>query len=169
MHARAKKPAAPRERGTAVPIFGPRQTFGIDTIHYKTVIDDTLRHRPKPLGIRTDAIFVLVPARIPPARALNEPFGNLWLRGCFAGWYSRHLDGLAVDHLVNEAELARAHDDPRFKQVLLARSLEQLLDMLYRKQHLAYEPAGGPSLAEGAPQAVRPARPIRALHHRPDA
>jgi hypothetical protein len=68
-----------------------------------------------------------------------------------------------VDHLINEAELARAHADPRFKQVLLARSLEQLLDTLYRNQHLAYEPAGALSLREGAAMAVRLADQIRAI------
>ena len=83
------------------------------------------------------------------------------LQKCFTGW---HQDvRLVVDPLVSEAELARAHDDPRFKQVLLARSLEQLLDMLYRNQHLAYEPAGAQSLREGAAMAVRLADQIRAI------
>ena len=83
------------------------------------------------------------------------------LQKCFTGW---HQDvGLAVDPLVSEAELARAHDDPRFKQVLLARSLEQLLDTLYRNQHLAFEPAGAQSLREGAAMAVRLADQIRAI------
>ena len=71
-----------------------------------------------------------------------------------------------MDHLINEAELARAHDDPRFKQVLLARSLEQLLDMLYRNQHLAYDPAGAQSLRDGAAMAVRLADQIRAIDER---
>ena len=71
-----------------------------------------------------------------------------------------------MDHLINEAELARAHDDPRFKQVLLARSLEQLLDTLYRNQHLAYEPAGAQSLRDGAAMAVRLADQIRAIDDR---
>jgi hypothetical protein len=68
--------------------------------------------------------------------------------------------------LVNEAELARAHADPRFKQVLLARSLEQLLGMLYRNQHLAYETAGAQNLREGAAMAVRLADQIRAIDDR---
>jgi hypothetical protein len=68
-----------------------------------------------------------------------------------------------MDHLVNEADLARAHTDPQFKQVLLARSLEQLLDMLYRSQHLAFEPAGAQSLRDGATMAVRLADQIRAI------
>jgi hypothetical protein len=68
-----------------------------------------------------------------------------------------------VDQLVNEAELARAHDDPRFKQVLLARGLEQLLDMLYRNQHLAYDPVGAQNLREGVAMAVRLADQIRAI------
>ena len=78
----------------------------------------------------------------------------------------RRLDGLAVDHLINEAELARAHADPRFKQVLLARSLEQLLDTLYRNQHLAYEPTGAQNLRDGAAMAVRLADQIRAIDDR---
>src|ERR1700738_354024 len=61
--------------------------------------------------------------------------------------------------MVNEAELARAHADPRFKQVLLARSLEQLLDTLYRNQHLASEPAGAQSLRDGARDGGPPCRP----------
>ena len=69
-------------------------------------------------------------------------------------------------HLINEAELARAHADPRFKQVLLARSLEQLLDMLYRNQHLAFEPAGAQNLRDGAAMAVRLADQIRAIDDR---
>ena len=71
-----------------------------------------------------------------------------------------------MDRLVNEAELARAHTDPRFKQVLLARSLEQLLDMLYRNQHLAFEPVGAQSLRDGAAMAVHLADQIRALDER---
>jgi hypothetical protein len=71
-----------------------------------------------------------------------------------------------VNHLADEADLARAHADPRFKQVLLARSLEQLLDMLYRMQHLAYEPEGAQSLREGAAMAVRLADQIRAIDDR---
>jgi uncharacterized membrane protein YgcG len=71
-----------------------------------------------------------------------------------------------VDHLVDEADLARAHADPRFKQVLLARGLEQLLDRLYRLQHLAYEPEGAQSLRDGAAMAVRLANQIRAIDER---
>ena len=71
-----------------------------------------------------------------------------------------------MDHLASEAELERAHDDPRFKQVLLARSLEQLLDMLYRNQHLAFDPAGAQSLRDGAAMAVRLADQIRAIDER---
>jgi hypothetical protein len=97
---------------------------------------------------------------------LNKPFGNLWLRRCFAWSQSKRFDGLAVGHFVNEAELARAHADPRFKQVLLARSLEQLLDMLYRNQHLAHEPAAAQSLRDGAAMAVRLADQIRAIDDR---
>jgi hypothetical protein len=119
-----------------------------------------------PLGIRTDMPIGLALAQTP----------QVWLRGyveqtiqeplaakVFHRVVSRRIDGQAVDPLVSEAELARAHADPRFKQVLLARSLEQLLDTLYRNQHLAYEPAGAESLREGAAMAVRLADQIRAI------
>ena len=36
---------------------------------------------------------------------------------------------------ISEADIARARIDPRVKQVLLAKALEQLLATLYRMQH----------------------------------
>jgi hypothetical protein len=71
-----------------------------------------------------------------------------------------------VDHLISEEDIARAHEDPRFKQVLLARSLEQLLDTLYRLQHAAHEPGAAQSLREGATMAVQLADQIRAIDER---
>ncbi|MGZ5842284.1 MAG: hypothetical protein ACXWJ8_10150 [Xanthobacteraceae bacterium] len=169
MHATTKKSGRASGENAAVPIFGPRQTFGIDNLHYRTVIDDTLRHPLTPLGIRTDATIGLASAQAPQAprcgsvvQTIQEPLAAKVFHSVASG----RLDGLAVDHLVSEAELARAHVDPRFKQVLLARSLEQLLDMLYRNQHLAFDPAGAQSLRDGAAMAVRLADQIRAIDDR---
>ena len=36
---------------------------------------------------------------------------------------------------ISDADIARSREDPRFKQVLLAKSLEQLLASLHRMQH----------------------------------
>ena len=45
-----------------------------------------------------------------------------------------------MDHLaITDADIARSREDPRFKQVLLAKSLEQLLASLHRLQN---NPAG---------------------------
>ena len=71
-----------------------------------------------------------------------------------------------MDHMtLTDADIARSHADPRFKQVLLAKSLEQLLDSLYRLQHAAafMEPAGARNMREGAAMAVHLADMIREL------
>lgn len=67
--------------------------------------------------------------------------------------------------LVSEAEIARSRADPRFRQVLLARSLEQLLGSLHRMQHspASLGPAGARHLREGALMAVQLADRIRAI------
>jgi hypothetical protein len=96
------------------------------------------------------------------AQTIQEPFAAKLFHKVASG----RFNGPTVDHLVSEAELARAHADPRFKQVLLARSLEQLLDVLYRNQHLAFEPVGAQSLRDGAAMAVRLADQIRAIDDR---
>ena len=36
---------------------------------------------------------------------------------------------------ISDADIARSREDPRFKQVLLAKSLEQLLGTLHRMQN----------------------------------
>ena len=65
---------------------------------------------------------------------------------------------------VSEAEIARSREDPRFKQVLLARSLEQLLGSLHRLQHSSnLGPGGARHLREGALVAVDLADRIRAI------
>ena len=71
-----------------------------------------------------------------------------------------------MDHTeITEADIAQARADPRFKQILLAKVLEQLLGALYRAQH-------GPTvdaeisprdLREGAMMAVQLADVIRSI------
>lgn len=69
---------------------------------------------------------------------------------------------------VTDTDIVRSRADPRFKQVLLARSLEQLLGALYRLQHdtSAPDPASARDLREGAVMAVRLADLIRAIDER---
>ena len=66
---------------------------------------------------------------------------------------------------ISDADVARSREDPRFKQILLARGLEQLLDSLYRLQasstHL--DPDGAHHMREGALVAVQLADLIRAI------
>ena len=38
---------------------------------------------------------------------------------------------------ISDADIKRAREDPRFRQILLARSLDQLLGSLHRMQHAA--------------------------------
>ena len=69
---------------------------------------------------------------------------------------------------ITESEIVRSREDPRFKQVLLARSLEQLLSSMHRMQHAAgrLRPAEEKHLREGALMAVRLADMIRAIDDR---
>jgi hypothetical protein len=73
-----------------------------------------------------------------------------------------------MDHLaITDADIARSRADPRFKQVLLAKVLEQLLAALYRLQHGAdANPANARHLREGAMMAVHLADRIRAIDDR---
>jgi hypothetical protein len=64
---------------------------------------------------------------------------------------------------VSDAEIVRSREDPRFKQVLLARSLEQLLASLHRLQHSSEGPGTARHLREGALIAVQLADRIRAI------
>ena len=68
---------------------------------------------------------------------------------------------------VSDADIARSREDPRFKQVLLAKSLEQLLASLHRMQNSAHSASLGPAvvrdLREGALLAVQLADRIRAI------
>ena len=69
---------------------------------------------------------------------------------------------------ITETDIARSRADPRFKQLLLARILEQLLGRLYLLQHGPAD-ADTPNqidLQEGANMAVRLADMIRAIDDR---
>jgi hypothetical protein len=69
---------------------------------------------------------------------------------------------------ISEADLARSRSDPRFKQDLLAKALEQLLATLYRMQHdpVQSDAASQRQLREGALMAVELADLIRDLDER---
>jgi hypothetical protein len=73
-----------------------------------------------------------------------------------------------MDHLaITEADVARSRADPRFKQVLLAKMLEQLLGSLYRLQHApAVDEVGARDLRDGAMMAVQLADLIRSIDDR---
>ena len=73
-----------------------------------------------------------------------------------------------VEHLaITEADVTRSRADPRFKQVLLAKALEQLLGTLYRLQHdPKQDEAGARGLREGALMAVQLADLIRSIDDR---
>jgi hypothetical protein len=66
---------------------------------------------------------------------------------------------------ISEADILRAREDPRFRQVLLARSLENLLATMHRMQRNAHRlPASEAGhLREGALMAVQLADRIRAI------
>ena len=66
---------------------------------------------------------------------------------------------------ISEADIARSRADPRFKQILLARSLEQLLGTLQRRQQnpAHSDPASLRELRDGAVVAVKLADIIRAI------
>jgi hypothetical protein len=65
---------------------------------------------------------------------------------------------------ISDTDIERSREDPRFKQVLLARSLEQLLDSLHRMQHAPELAATDAAhLREGALVAVDLADRIRAI------
>jgi hypothetical protein len=73
-----------------------------------------------------------------------------------------------VEHLaITEADVTRSRADPRFKQVLLAKVLEQLLGTLYRLQHdPKQDETGARRLREGALMAVQLADLIRSIDDR---
>ena len=70
-----------------------------------------------------------------------------------------------MDKVVSDAEIERARKDPRFRQILLARSLDQLLGSLHRMQHAAgtLGPSEARHLREGALVAVELAERIRVI------
>lgn len=67
--------------------------------------------------------------------------------------------------VITDADVAQSRADPRYKQILLAKSLERLLGTLYRLQNgpAATNPANARELREGAMMAVRLADMIRAI------
>ena len=68
---------------------------------------------------------------------------------------------------ITEADVARSRADPRFKQVLLAKALEQLLGTLYRLQRdPKQDETGARGLREGALMAVQLADLIRSIDDR---
>jgi hypothetical protein len=73
-----------------------------------------------------------------------------------------------MNHLeITEADIARSRADPRFKQMLLAKVLEELLGALYRLQHNPkQDEAGARGLREGALMAVQLADLIRSIDER---
>lgn len=68
---------------------------------------------------------------------------------------------------ISETDIARARIDPRFKQVLLTRALENLLATLYRRQNdpAHSDPASLRQLRDGAMTAVEVADLIRDLEN----
>lgn len=71
---------------------------------------------------------------------------------------------------ITDADIARSRTDPRFKQVVLAKVLEQLLGTMHRLQHSgAKNPADIRHLREGAIVAVQLADIIRSLENRAKA
>jgi len=74
-----------------------------------------------------------------------------------------------MDHSeITEADIAQARADPRFKQILLARVLEQLLGALYRAQQGASDgdEANACDLRAGAIVAIQLADVIRSIDER---
>ena len=69
--------------------------------------------------------------------------------------------------MISDADIARSREDPRFKQVLLAKSLEQLLGITAPHAELGACREPGPAVArdlrEGALLAVQLADRIRAI------
>ena len=67
--------------------------------------------------------------------------------------------------LISESDIAQARIDPRIKQVLLAKALEQLLATLYRMQHAPAhsDPDSLRQLRAGAMMAAKVADLIRDL------
>ena len=70
--------------------------------------------------------------------------------------------------IITDADVAKSREDPRYKQILLAKSLERLLGTLYRLQNgpTVADPANARELREGAMMAVQLADLIRAIDER---
>ena len=70
--------------------------------------------------------------------------------------------------VITDADIARSRADPRFKQILLAKVLEQLLGTLHRLQRSSdgSDASAVQHLREGALMAVKLADIIRAIDDR---
>ena len=70
-----------------------------------------------------------------------------------------------MDPVISDEDIERSRPDPRFKQILLAKVLDQLLGTLYRLQHdpNAAAAASAQNLREGALMAVKLADLIRSI------
>jgi hypothetical protein len=70
-----------------------------------------------------------------------------------------------MEATISEADILRARQDPQFKQALLTKSLEQLLETLHRMQRAAdrLPTSEAAHLREGALMAVQLADRIRAI------
>lgn len=66
---------------------------------------------------------------------------------------------------ISDEDIARSRADPRFKQALLTKSLESLLDRMHRlqKSDKGSAPAGARQLREGAIMAAQLADLIRGI------
>jgi hypothetical protein len=66
---------------------------------------------------------------------------------------------------ITDEDLARSRADPRFKQQLLSKSLENLLESMHRLQNSARgaQPAGARQLREGAVMAAHVSDLIRKI------
>jgi len=68
---------------------------------------------------------------------------------------------------ITDQDIKESRTDARLRQILLARSLEQLLDSLHRQHASTANPATeAPELREGALMAVKLADMIRAIDDR---
>lgn len=69
---------------------------------------------------------------------------------------------------ISDADISRSREDPRYKQILLAKSLESLLGSMHRLQNgpSAADPEKARELRDGAMMAVKLADMIHALDKR---
>jgi hypothetical protein len=77
--------------------------------------------------------------------------------------------GRMMSELVTEDDIARARDDPAFRQQLLAQNLERLLDALnMKRKNNDTDPASIRQIREGVDLAVKLADRLQHNDHIPD-